>query len=60
MEGGNRCNSTGWEPGNTQDSHRQEYVLYEWLGKLKWCYLYGIYLVDPQYEREFVKEHRVH
>ena len=32
------------------------YVLYDWNGKLRWAYLQGIYLVDPAYEREFVRQ----
>lgn len=59
MEAENRCSRTGGK-SETQASHDKEYILYEWLGKLKWCYLYGHYLVDPQYEGEFVKEHRVY
>jgi hypothetical protein len=43
-----------------QESYRVKYILYEWLGKVKWCYLCGMYLVDPKYEGDFIKEHRVH
>lgn len=60
MNDGNKGNMTGWEFKNTQDSCRQGYVLYDWLEKFKWCYLYGVYLVNPKYEQEFIKEHRVH
>ncbi|MDF2572665.1 MAG: hypothetical protein K0R55_4269 [Sporomusa sp.] len=59
------CNSltdarTRHEFDKAQESYRAKYILYEWLGKVKWCYLCGIYLVDPKYEGDFIKEHRVH
>lgn len=60
MNDGSRVFTTGWKPEYSQDGCRQDYVLYEWLGKIKWCYLCGVYLVDPKYEQEFMKEHRVH
>lgn len=56
MNNGSEGYLTGRKPGET----RHSYVLYEWLGKIKWCYLCGVYLVDPKYEQEFMKEHRAH
>lgn len=36
------------------------YSLYDWQKKCKWAYLCGLYLVDPAFEEEFLREQQVH
>ena len=33
-----------------------EMRLYDWKGKLRWAFIQGIFLVDPLYEAEFLKQ----
>ena len=32
----------------------QQYLIYDWKGKIRWAFLEGVYLVDPHYEQEFL------
>ena len=48
-----RSSRSGGEKGKV------EYFLYDWYGKCKWAYLFDTFLVDPRYEPEFKKQHRV-
>ena len=33
-----------------------EYVVYDWKGRFRWEFLLGVFLVDPLYEAEFLKQ----
>jgi hypothetical protein len=36
---------------------KNEYVLYEFKGKMKWLFFDGIFVVDPEYQEEFLSVH---
>lgn len=36
----------------------ENYLLYDWKGKIRWAYLEGLYLVDPHYEKEFLEHEK--
>ena len=35
-----------------------EMRLYDWKGKLRWAFIQGMFLVDPLYEAEFLKQEK--